>query len=91
LSRNWLGTKNETSEYPPGAPKLSKGVSLGDYGPKATDARPAMTVVTVKVFGNAMSEQSKDGAARKKELESLATVLRDIFLGPPASPAKQQP
>src|SRR5438067_19268 len=37
---NWLGDKkNETSEYPPGAPKMSKGVSLGDYGPKTTDAR----------------------------------------------------
>jgi Succinylglutamate desuccinylase / Aspartoacylase family len=84
---NWLGTKNETSEYPPGAPKTSKGVSLGDYGPKPTDARPAATVVTVEVFGYATSEKSKDGAARKKELESLATVLRDIFLAPPASPA----
>jgi hypothetical protein len=89
---NWLGDKkNETSEYPPGAPKMSKGVSLGDYGPKKTDARPAITVVTVEVFGNATSEKSKDGAARKQELESLATVLRDIFLGPPAAPAKQQP
>jgi len=89
---NWLGDKkNETSEYPPGAPKMSKGVSLGDYGPKKTDARPAITVVTVEVFGYATSEKSEDGAARKKELESLDTVLRDIFLGPPTSPAKQQP
>jgi hypothetical protein len=82
---NWLGDpKNETSEYPPGAPKMSKGVSLGDYGPKATDARPAMTVVTVEAYGyDASDEKSKAGAERKKELESLANVLQDIFLGPP--------
>jgi hypothetical protein len=81
---NWLDTKNETSEYPPGAPKMSKGVSLGDYGPTATDARPAMTVITIETFGNDVSsEKSDEGKARKKELESLASVLQDIFLGPP--------
>jgi hypothetical protein len=81
---NWLGDpQNETSEYPPGAPKMSKGVSLGDYGPEASDARPAMTVVTVEAYGyDASDEKSKAGKKRKKELESLASVLQDIFLGP---------
>ncbi len=81
---NWLGTKDETSEYPPGAPKMSKGVSLGEYGPRSTAARPAANVITVEVFGDdATDEKSKEGAARKKELESLASVIQDIFLGPP--------
>lgn len=82
---NWLGTPQETSEYPPNAPKLSKGISLGGYGPAATAARPGMTTITVEVYGNATSAKSADGAARKKELESLASVLQDIFLAPPSA------
>jgi hypothetical protein len=80
---NWVGTKDETSVYPPDAPKMTTGKSLGDYGPHETSARPAVNVITVEVFGDATSEKSKDGEARKKELESLASVLQDIFLGPP--------
>jgi hypothetical protein len=81
---NWLGDPAETSEYPPNAPKLSKGVSLGGYGPTAAGARPAMTTITVEVYGDANSDKSDDGAARKNELESLASVIQDLFLGPPA-------
>jgi len=84
---NWVGDPAETSEYPPDAPKLSKGVSLGGYGPTAAGARPAMTTITVEVYGNVTSDKSTDGAARKKELESLAGVLQDLFLGPPAEVA----
>lgn len=43
-----------------------------------------MTVVTVEAYGyDASEEKSKAGAERKKELESLANVVQDIFLGPP--------
>lgn len=80
---NRLGEKDETPHYPPDAPKLSKGVSLGEsWGPRAAGARPAMTTITVEVFGNQTSAESKNPARRKKELESIADVLRDIFLGP---------
>ena len=81
---NRLGAKDETSVYPPDAYKMTTGKSLGDYGPRPTSARPAANVITVEVFGDdATDEKSKEGAARKKELESLASVLQDVFLGPP--------
>jgi hypothetical protein len=83
---NRIGSAGETVHYPPGAPKLSKGVSLGDWGPQAAGARPAMTTITVEVFGDKTSSQMKGAAAqaaRKKELMSLSEVIRTIFLGPP--------
>jgi len=46
-----------------------------------------MTTITVEVYGNATSDKSADGAARKKELESLASVIQELFLGPPAETA----
>ena len=83
---NKLGTKQETATYPtataPGG--HDKGVTFGDYGSHAAGARPAMNVITIETQGNATIEKTKkkNRAARKVELESFATVLRDVFLKP---------
>lgn len=83
---NKLGTKKETATYPtdtaPGG--HDKGVTFGEYGSHATATRPAMNVILIETQGNATIEKTKKKAraARKVELESLATVLRDVFLKP---------
>jgi hypothetical protein len=83
---NKLGTKQETATYPtataPGG--HDKGVTFGDYGSHAAGARPAMNVITIETQGNATIDKTKkkNRAARKVELESFATVLRDVFLKP---------
>lgn len=68
-----------------------KGTSLGGWGSTAVcdpanpaANRPAMRIITVEVH---LAHRSTDVAAadqakRKAELEALADVLKDIFLGP---------
>lgn len=77
---NRLGTKGETTRYPTSSAPHQPGVSFGEYGSHATPTRPAMNVITIETYGNVTSARAKDGAARARELEGLATVLRDIFL-----------
>jgi hypothetical protein len=81
---NKLGTPQETATYPtstaPGG--HDKGVTFGEYGSHATATRPAMNVILIETQGNATIEKTakKKRAKRKIELESFATVLRDVFL-----------
>ena len=84
---NQLGTAGETATYPtssaPGGHE--KGVTFGNYGSHAAKTRPAMNVVLIETEGNNTVAGTKKGKARtdrKIELESFATVLRDIFLKP---------
>jgi len=68
--------------YPTNEVYHEEGVSFGAYGQHATNARPAMNVVLIETLTNARSDELTGKAAgrRKVELESFATVLRDIFL-----------
>ena len=83
---NKLGTKQESATYPtstaPGGHE--KGVTFGEYGSHQAGSRPAMNVILIETSGNATVEKTgrKRRAARKIELESFATVLRDVFLKP---------
>lgn len=83
---NFLGTKDERTRYPTGtAPKMSKGITFGQWGSHDTPTRPAMNIVLIETFGNATSASIKDAAAaakRKTELMNTAQVLRDFFLAP---------
>jgi len=83
---NFLGTKDERTRYPTGtAPKMSSGVTFGQWGSHDTPTRPAMNIVLIETFGNATSASIKDAAAaakRKTELMNTAQVLRDFFLAP---------
>jgi len=78
---NRLGTPQETARYPTQEAVHQEGVTFGQYGSRASARRPAMNMILIETFGNAPS--ARDRRARRVELESLATVLRDIFLGPP--------
>ena len=42
-----------------------------------------MNVILIETYENYTIREAPDKAARKLELESLATVLRDIFLEQP--------
>jgi len=83
---NFLGTKDERTRYTTGpAPKMSSGVTFGQWGSHDTPTRPAMNIVLIETFGNATSASIKDAAAaakRKTELMNTAQVLRDFFLAP---------
>ena len=83
---NFLGTKDERTRYPTGtAPKMSEGITFGNWGSHDTPTRPAMNIVLIETFGNATSASIKDAAAaakRKTELMNTAQVLRDFFLAP---------
>lgn len=79
---NWLGTGRQTTRYPTSTAPHQPGVSFGEYGSHATPTRPAMNVITIETYGNVTSDRARRGAARARELEGLATVLRDIFLAP---------
>jgi len=64
----------------------AKGRSLGQWAPSK-----GITVITVEV-----GEQHRSGSAvadpgRAAELEAEATVIREIFLGPPTAPATAPP
>ncbi len=80
---NHLGTPQETSRYPTSTAAHQPGVSFGEYGSHAAGARPAMNVITIETFGNVTSAGAADHAARKVELESIASVLDSIFLNRP--------
>jgi hypothetical protein len=85
---NRLGTPGETAVYPTSTAPHEAGVTLGDYGSHATSTRPPMNMILIETYGYGNSSSQRDPAARatrRIELESLATVLRDIFLGPPAA------
>ncbi|MBP2326506.1 hypothetical protein JOF56_006891 [Kibdelosporangium banguiense] len=77
---NRLGERTETARYPTSSAPHDPGVSFGAYGSHAAGARPAMNVITIETFGNATSAEARDPAARRVELQSLATVLDEIFL-----------
>jgi hypothetical protein len=80
---NRLGTKQETARYPTQAAVHQKGVTFGQYGSQAAGTRPAMNVILIETYENYTSTEprgKKAKQARRVELESLATVLRDIFL-----------
>jgi predicted deacylase len=101
LNVNVRGNEREspmTSLYPGQDPTQSaeqikrenaEGISFGQWGPSR-----GITVITVEV-----GEQYRSGSAvkdpdRKVELEAEATVIREIFLGPPStaqSPAPAAP
>ncbi|WP_267221384.1 eCIS core domain-containing protein [Dyella silvae] len=77
---NKLGTKGETATYPTDKSPHEKGVSFGSYASHATTTRPAMNAILIETPGKPVGKLT---AARTVELEALATVLRDIFLGAP--------
>jgi hypothetical protein len=82
---NFLGTKDERTRYPTGtAPKMSSGVTFGQWGSHDTPTHPAMNIVLIETFGNATSAslKGKKATARKAELMNTAQVLRDFFLAP---------
>ncbi|MCO5947151.1 eCIS core domain-containing protein [Mucilaginibacter flavidus] len=82
---NFLGKKDERTRYPTGtAPKMSKGITFGQWGSHDTPTRPAMNIVLIETFGNATSASlsGAKAAARKAELMNTAQVLRDFFLAP---------
>lgn len=83
---NRLGTPDETSRYPTSSAAHQPGVSFGEYGSHPAGSRPAMNVVTIETFDNYTSAQAGNATsrgARRVELESIATVLNDIFLNRP--------
>jgi hypothetical protein len=83
---NHLGTQQETARYPTSSAPHEPGVTFGEYGSHATPTRAAMNIITIETYANFTSAQARTAAAqraRRIELESIATVLRDIFLGPP--------
>ena len=83
---NLLGTSKETARYPTSTATHEKGTTFGEYGSHATPSRPAMNVITIETFDNYTYtdlKNPKKSKERRIELESLATVLCDIFLGPP--------
>jgi hypothetical protein len=92
---NRLGTTGQTTRYPTSSAPHDPGVTFGEYGSRdaATRAtatapagtRPAMNVILIETFDyydSAHAPNRAAAAARRVELETLATVLRTIFLGP---------
>ena len=83
---NRLGTSHETARYPTSSAPHEPGVTFGEYASHAAGTRPAMNVITIETYANYTSSSrgsERARRARRVELESIATVLRDIFLGPP--------
>jgi uncharacterized protein DUF4157 len=80
---NKLGTPQETVRYPTSTEPHEAGVTFGQYGSQAAASRPAMNMILIETSGNERS--TAPGDARGLELESLASVLRDIFLGDPSA------
>ncbi len=83
---NRLGTPQETAFYPTSSAPHEPGVTFGEYASHAAGTRPAMNVITIETYDNYTStdprRSERDRRARRIELESIAAVLRDIFLGP---------
>lgn len=80
---NKIGTKDETVTYPTNEVTHEKGVTLGQYGSHPTPTRPAVNIITIETYNNETSDEIKNKKkrnSRKIELESLASVLKDIFL-----------
>lgn len=82
---NFMGTPDQTTRYPTGtAPRMSAGITFGQWGSHATPTRPAMNIVLIETFGNTTSSSrslnAAQQAARRVELMNLAQILRDIFL-----------
>ena len=89
---NWLGTATPEPDYPPSAPRLHRGTTLGMWashpiaegGPQD---RPAMTIITVEVqhyHPSSAETTGADQARRLRELEAHRDALREIFLGTPS-------
>lgn len=91
---NRLGTPQETARYPTSSAPHEPGVTFGEYASHAAGTRPAINVITIETYDNYTStdprRSERDRRARRIELESIATVLRDIFLSSPErAPAGQ--
>ncbi|WP_266156978.1 eCIS core domain-containing protein [Dyella silvatica] len=80
LPGNKLDTKKESATYPTDKSPHEKGVSFGNYASHATTSRPAMNAILIETLGKPVGKLTQQ---RTVELEALASVLDDIFLGPP--------
>lgn len=89
IPANFMGKPGlQTTRYPTEkAPKMSVGVTLGQWGSHATPTRPAMNIILIETFGNTTSTSASvdeaQRASRRIELMNLAQILRDFFLAPP--------
>lgn len=82
---NFIGEPEQTTTYPTGtAPRMSEGVTFGQWGSHRTPTRPAMNIILIETFGNrtSASGDAAQQAARRAELMSLAQILRNFFLAP---------
>jgi len=88
---NWLGSDRPEPDYPPSAPSISAGITLGGWAPHPISEggpqdRPAMTIITVEVqhYHPSSAELTEaDRNRRVRELEAHSDALRDIFLEQP--------
>jgi hypothetical protein len=85
---NWLGSDRPEPDYPPSAPRISAGISLGGWAPHpiaegGPQDRAAMTIITVEVqhYHPSRAEHTEAGRNRRlRELEAHRDALRDVFL-----------
>ena len=88
---NWLGTARPEPDYPPSAPRLSAGTSLGEWASSpitegGAHDRPAMTIITVEVqhyHPSSAELTAADRNRRLRELEAHRDAIREIFLESP--------
>lgn len=74
---NNIGTGKETVRYPTNDANHQPGVTFGQWGSHKTPSHPAMNIILIETDGYRFSKKDKQ---KQQEIESLATVLRDIFL-----------
>lgn len=88
---NWLGTASPEPDYPPSAPRLSAGTSLGEWASSpitegGAHDRPAMTIITVEVqhyHPSSAELTAADRSRRLRELQAHRDAIREIFLESP--------
>lgn len=80
---NFLGTPRQTTRYPneTAIVRMSEGISLGQWGSRATPSRPAINIITVETFGYENSGGGRD-PWRWQELDALAETVNRVFLAP---------
>lgn len=74
---NKIGTGKEMVRYPTDDANHQPGVTFGQWGSHATPTHPAMNIILIETDGYKFS---KKDSKKQLEIESLASVLRDIFL-----------
>ena len=95
VPQNFLGdSAHVTSRYPTqtgrrSAGRSGQGTSLGQWGPRATATRPAMTVITVEVEHYHRSDTRGAAATRAAEIQAETDAIREVFLGPPTAVADE--